>query len=132
MPEGYGNLTPAPGYSYTDEIGHIEILYSTVGLTQKGVTLTKDIGTLLAGTCLGRVTATKRFQAYNISNTPAGINVARGFLRDTVDTTGREYLGNIVIAGMLRNSKLIFASAAAAAITDLNARVDTALDLLQF
>lgn len=130
MPEGFTNLVPAPGFFYVDEIGHLEILYSTVGLTQKGMTIVKDIGTILAGTAMGRVTATKKWMPYNNADSPAGIGVLRGFLRDTVDTTGREYLGNIVLAGMLRNSKLIGVDANG--ITDLNARQDTVLDIFQF
>lgn len=130
MPEGFTNLVPAPGFFYVDEIGHLEILYSTVGLTQKGMTIVKDIGTILAGTVMGRVTATKKWMPYNNADSPAGIGVARGVLRDTVDTVGREYLGNIVLAGMLRNSKIIGSDANA--LTDLNARVDSVLDLYQF
>lgn len=130
MAQGFGNLVPAPGLAYVDEISHIEILYSTAGLTQKGMTLAADQGTLLAGTLMGRVTATKRWVPYNETGSDDGHRIARGVLRDTVDTTGREYLGNIVLAGMLRYSKLVGVDANS--IADLNARVDTILDIFQF
>jgi hypothetical protein len=137
MPDaGFGNLLPVPHFYYTDEIAQREILYSTVGLTQKGCTLKENQGILLAGTVMGRVTATKLWVAY--SNTAiggAGSDQARGILRDTVDTrtdygpSGR-FLANIVLSGMLKNSMLIGLDAPA--IVDFAGRQDTVLDLFQF
>jgi hypothetical protein len=130
--QGFGNLVPAPQLSYIDEITPIEILFSTVGLQQKGMTIKAGQGKILAGTAMARETATKKWVKYNDAGS-GGFEICRGFLRDTVDTgsTGDpEYLGNIVNAGMLRNSKLVGVDAAA--IADLNARQDTVQDLFQF
>lgn len=130
MAIGYGNVTPAPGYSYVDEISHVEILASTAGLTQTGVTLAPSQGVLAAGTALGRVTATGLWKAYSNSASD-GTQVCRGILRDAVDTSdGVTYVANIVTAGMLVNSKLTGIDSAA--VTDLNARQDTVLDIFQF
>lgn len=131
--ENIGNLIPAPGYSYIDEIKLTEILYSTVGLTQKGMTLKPGNGVILAGTVMGRITSSKLWAPYVDANSD-GTQVARGVIRDTVDTgasaTSPVFMGNIVIAGILRNSKIVGSDAAA--LTDLNARVDTVLDIYQF
>jgi hypothetical protein len=53
---------PVPGYNnpiadYVDP----EILYSTVGFTQKGVTLGSGVGVLAAGTLLGQKTSDKKY-----------------------------------------------------------------------
>ena len=59
-----------------------------------------------------------------------GTQVARGVLRLGVDTTGADCLGNLVLAGVLRNSKLTGLDATA--ITSLGARQDTVLDVVIF
>lgn len=130
MAQGFGNVTPAPSYSYVDELSHKEILFSTAGLTQIGVTLAASQGTLAAGTALGIVTATGLYKAYSNSASD-GTQVARGILRDAVDTSdGVSYLANLVVAGMLVNSKLVGVDSHA--VTDLNARQDTVNDIFQF
>ena len=57
--------------------------------------------------------------------------MARGVLRRGVDTgsdtAGKVYQGNIVISGILKNALLVGMDAAA--IADLNARVDTVLGI---
>lgn len=130
--QGFGNLVPAPQLSYVDEITQIEILVSTVGLTQQGMTIKAGQGKILAGQAMARETATKKFVKYNDGGS-GGAEICRGVLRDTVDSGAvgdPEYLGNIVLAGMLRNSKLVGMDANGAA--DLNARIDTVLDIFQF
>lgn len=130
MAIGFGNVTPAPGYSYVDEISHKEILFSTAGLTQQGVTLAASQGVLAAGTALGMVTATGLWKAYSNAASD-GTQTCRGFLRDNVDTSdGYSYVANIVVAGMLVNSKLVGVDSYA--VADLNARQDTVLDIFQF
>lgn len=69
-------------------------------------------------------------------NTADGTDVARGFLRQTVDTgssaSGADFQGNIVISGMI---KLAAVNAAgntdAAALIDLNARTDSVMGYLK-
>lgn len=135
MSEQFGNVLPAPSFSQVDEVKPAEILFSTVGLTQKGVTLASGQGVLKAGYPLGRVTATKKWKLYS-NGASDGTEVCRGILRQDVDTSTAEavaaggILANIVVAGMLRDSKL--SGVDANAITDLNARQDPVLDIFQF
>ncbi len=95
---------PVPGYSqgpvYTDP----EILYSTAGFTQKGVTLAGGQGVLKAGTVLARKTADKKYYAY-ASGGAGGLGAPKGVLRRGVDlgTAGAaDQLGNIVIQGIVK------------------------------
>jgi hypothetical protein len=128
-----GNVIPAPKYSKGNYSLDDELMYSMVGYTQKGVTLAPGQGILPLGTVMGRVTSTKLWKVYNNSASD-GTEVARGILRQTVDTgtsTGADKLqGNIVIAGIVKNSKV--SGADSAALTDLNARTDTVLDTFSF
>jgi len=104
MVDQIGNSIPAPGYavggSYVDD----ELLYSTVGFTQKGVTLKPGQGILLLGTLLVQDPGTK---LYIKSTDPA---TAEGFLRQTTDTgataDAQKFQQNIVIAGILKLSKV--------------------------
>lgn len=119
---------PVPGYvnptsDYTDP----EILYSTVGFTQKGVTVGSGQGALAAGTVLAMKTADKKYYVYNNAGA-GGVEVARGVLRRPIDTTNtvsaaNDQVSNIVIAGILKWGLIVGADAAA--LTDLGATVDT-------
>lgn len=114
-----------PTADYTDP----EILYSTVGYTQKGVTIAAGQGVLAAGTVLGQKTSDKKYYAY--SNAASnGIETARGVLRRAVDTTGADQLGNIVIRGILKSSLVVGSDSAA--LTDLGATVDTVRGTYKF
>lgn len=119
---------PVPGFvSPTADYTDPEILYSTVGFTQKGVTLAGGQGVLAAGTVLGQKTADKKYYAY--SNAAAdGTQTARGVLRHAADTgvivnAAYDQQGNIVIAGILKSTLVVGSDAAA--LTDLGATVDT-------
>jgi hypothetical protein len=121
---------PVPGFvSPTSQFTDPEILYSTVGYTQKGVTVAGGQGILPAGTVLGRKTSDKKYYVYNNSGS-GGVDVARGVLRRAIDTTGGDQLSNIVITGILKNSLL--SGADSAALTDLGATVDTVRDTFKF
>jgi len=128
-----GNVIPAPGYRKGNQSLDDELLYSTAGYTQKGVTLAPGQGILPLGCVLGRVTSTKLWKVYNNSNSD-GTEVARGLLRNTVDTgtdtSAASFQGNIVIQGIAKNSKV--SGADSAALVDLNARQDTVLDTFTF
>lgn len=124
---------PVPGYSQGPEYKDPEILYSTVGYTQKGVTLAGGQGILPAGTVLGRRTADKKYYVYN-NAAGDGTEVARGVLRRGVDTgvggTSVDQLGNIVITGILKLSAV--SGADAGALTDLGGVTDTVRGTFKF
>jgi len=132
-----GNAMIAPHYRVGNEVLDDEIMYSMAGYTQKGVTLAPGQGILLGGTLLGRVTATKLWKAYNNSASD-GTEVARGILRKSVDTgldaNAVAFQANIVIQGIVKNSKVsgAGATAIASAVADLNARQDTVFDTFTF
>jgi hypothetical protein len=124
---------PVPGFTsptadYTDP----EILYSTVGFTQKGVTLAGGQGVLPAGTVLGQKTADKKYYAYSNANSD-GTQTASGILRrptDTGTTGAPDQLGNLVIAGILKLNMVHGADAAA--LTDLGAVTDAVRGTFKF
>lgn len=132
MATQYAKL-PVPGFTsptatYTDP----EILYSTARFTQKGVTLAGGQGVLAAGTLVGRKTSDKKYYRYNNANSD-GTQTAIGVLRRAADLGApgaADQLGNIVISGILKNSMLIGADAAA--LTDLGATVDTVRGTFKF
>jgi hypothetical protein len=128
-----GNVLPQPGYTKGNYSTDDELLASTAGFTQKGVTLAPGIGILPMGTVLGRNSTTKLWEVY-ASGKSNGAQVPRGVLRNSTDTgtdtTVPGFQANIVIQGILKNSKL--SGADSNAVTVLNARQDTVLDLFTF
>lgn len=126
---------PVPGYvSPTADYTDPEILYSTAGFTQKGVTIGSGQGVLAAGTLLGQRTADKKYYAYNNANAD-GTQVARGVLRRPVDTgttvsAANDQVSNIVIQGILKYSML--PNVDAGALTDLGMVVDTVRGTAKF
>lgn len=127
----YGNSMPAPDYqvaAYTTVDD--ELQYSTVGFTQKGVTLKPGQGVLLLGTLLKQDAATKMY-------VKANDNTATGVLRQTTDTgasaSAQKWQANIVIAGILNLSKMVAANSSGLALTSvLGARVDTVKGFFKF
>lgn len=130
---GFGDLLPVPGFTKIDEVRPEEILASMARFTQKGVTLAGGQGILRAGTALGRVTATRKYRVY-ANGAGDGTETCKGALRDSVDTgvgaASKDMLGNIVLSGILKSSKL--SGIDANAIVDLNARQDMDRDWLIF
>lgn len=121
---------PSPGYSSpTHSYAPTEILYSAVGLRQKGVTLAANQGILPAGTVLALNTSTKRYVVY-ANGGSNGTGTAVGVLRRAVDTRTGEQQGNIVISGALKLS--LVSGADSGAITTLNARTSTAMGTFIF
>jgi len=120
---------PAPTYGEEPYQTPDEIMYSMEGYTQKGATFLAGAGVLPGGTVVGRITASKKWTVYD-NGAGDGTEVARGILRHTIDTTAGDVQANMVVAGLVKNSKV--SGADAAAITDLNARVDTVLDIFRF
>jgi hypothetical protein len=119
---------PVPGFhNPTADYVDPEILYSTAGFTQKGVTIASGQGVLPAGTLLGQKTSDKKYYAYKNSNSD-GTETARGVLRRAVDTgtvanARFDQVSNIVIQGILKYNMV--QGSDAAALTDLGAVVDT-------
>lgn len=124
---------PVPGMKKGPELANDpELLYSTAGFTQKGVTLAGGQGILPIGTLLARRTADKKYVAYNNAGT-GGAETARGVLRTGVDTGAAgspDVQANIVIQGILKNS--LVSGADAGALTDLGAIVDAARNTFKF
>lgn len=124
---------PVPSYTsptttYTDP----EILYSTAGFSQKGVTVKGGQGVLPAGTVLGQKTADHKYYAYNGGNGD-GTGVARGILRRAVDTGAAgapDQLTNIVVQGMVKLGMVQGLDAGAA--TALGGVSNTALGYFKF
>jgi len=133
MADQVGNAVPVPGQFDEGSVTDSELLYSTSGYTQKGVTLAGGQGILYAGTVLGRVSDSKKWAQYDNSAND-GTEVARGVLRKTTDTgtgeTSQDVQANIVIRGILKNA--LISGADANALTDLNARQDTVLGTFTF
>jgi len=121
---------PSPGYSApTHSYAPTEILYSTAGFTQKGVTLAANQGILPAGTVLAQNSVTKRYVVYvnagsNGTGTPVGI------LRRAADTRTGEQQANIVIQGILKLA--LVSGADSNAITVLNAATNAAMGTFKF
>ncbi len=126
---------PVPGFTNpTADYVDPEILYSTAGFTQKGVTIGSGQGVLAAGTVLGQRTADKKYYAYNNGNGD-GTQTARGVLRRPVDTgntvsAANDQVSNMVIQGILKLSMLVGNDAAA--YTDLGMTVDTVRGTAKF
>lgn len=124
---------PVPGYTApTASSTDPELLYSTAGFTQKGVTLAGGQGILPLGTVLARKASDKLYYVYDNGGS-GGLEIPRGVLRRSVDTGSAgaaTQLANMVIAGIL---KLDYVSGAdSAAITELNAVTDDVLGTFKF
>jgi hypothetical protein len=116
---------PSPGYSSpTHSYAPTEILYSAVGLRQKGVTLAANQGILPAGTVLAQHTGNKRYYVY-ANGGANGLGTPVGILRRAANTNTGEQQGNIVISGALKLA--LVSGADSGAITALNARTSAAM-----
>ncbi len=129
--EFVGNIVRSPGFWKGNESNDPELLYSYARFTQKGVTLAAGQGVLPIGTVLAQRLTDKKWVAYADAGLD-GAGTARGVLRRGIDTgtdvAGAEYQGNIVISGILKLP--LVKGLDAAAIADLNARVDDSFDTL--
>lgn len=98
-----GNAIPAPGYRSGGGVIDDELQYSTIGFTQKGVTLKPGQGVLLLGTLIKQDATSKQYVRATASD-------AQGILRQSVDTgtnpQGQTWQGNIVLAGILKLAKV--------------------------
>ena len=117
-----GNVLPSPGYKKGNYANDEELLYSTVGYTQKGVTIEGGQGVLNIGTVLARKTDTKKYTKF-ASGGGNGTGTAVGVLRQSVDTGtltvaqgGQDFQGNIVIRGILKRQYVSSANGGTSAI----------------
>lgn len=131
--EYVGNANAAPHVSAETSLVDTEIAASPSTLVKRGVSLVPGAGILPAGTVLGQVSASKKYTVYD-DGADDGTQTAVGVLYQAVDTGSDEnadpVLGTIVIAGVLKKS--LVSGADANAITDLNARTNTSLDVFIF
>lgn len=118
-PPGYTKPTHVYGVSYGDEF-HAEavqeLLLSTVGYTQRGVTLAGGQGVVPTGCIIARHTASGKYVIYQ-SGATDGRQTALGILRDARDTggAGGTTLPGLTLAG---TSTTYTASPAGKAATD--------------
>lgn len=132
-----GNIIPSPGFWKGNTLADPELLYSTARFTQKGVTLAAGQGVVDIGQVLAQRTTDKKWVRYNDAGAD-GADVARGIMRRGVDTgtdpEGMTFQANVVISGILKLPliKGLDGAGGAAAVADLNARTDDALDTFTF
>lgn len=124
-----GNAIPAPGYAKGSTTVDDELLFSTIGYTQKGVTLKPGQGVLLLGTLLKQDASSKQY-------IKATDNTATGVLRQTTDTgtdeNGQVWQANIVLAGLLKLAAVSAANSGVTLTSVLGARVDAVQGFFKF
>ncbi len=123
---------PVPSFTSGPSFTDPELLFSTAGFTQTGVTIAGGHGILPVGTVLARKTSDKKYYVYD-NNGSGGLEIARGVLRRAIDTGASgapDQLSNMVIQGILKLS--LVSGADADALTDLNARTDSTRDTFTF
>jgi hypothetical protein len=125
-----GNAIPAPGFYGGRNVVDDEILYSTVGYVQKGVTLKPGQGVLLGGTFLAQDSATKQ---YVKTTTPGDV---KGVLRKAVDTgsdaNAKVFLGNILYGGAVKLAAVQAANSGVTLTSVLGAQVNAAAGFFRF
>jgi len=123
-----GNFSPAPGLATGASSVDQELLYSTVGYTQKGVTLKPGQGVLLLGTLIKQDSTTKQY--IKATTDPEGV------LRQTVDTgtdaSGQAWQANIVTMGMLRYDLMSQANSGVTLASVLGAQVNSVMGFFKF
>ena len=127
MAEQIGNHLPAPAQSEGAKYINDELLYSTEGYVQKGVTLKPGQGVLPLGTLLKQDGSTKQY-------VKATDNTATGVLRQSVDTDldGKVWQANILYAGILRYTVVSSANPGVNLSSVLGATVNTVAGFFKF
>jgi len=125
-----GNAAPAPSFVSNGYTTDQELLFSTSGWTQKGVTLKPGQGVLLIGTFIKQEAASKM---YVKTTTPAEVE---GVLRQTVDTgtdvNGQRWTSNIVLTGLLKLAIVSSANSGVTLTSVANAKVNSVIGYFQF
>lgn len=124
--------TLPPGYTAGTASTPREILAS-LQFDQVGIICAGGQGVLLAGTVMGQKTSDEKWYIYDNAASD-GTEVARGFLRRNTDTgtgsTSQDTSNELVVKGQIKNS--MTSRVDSNALTDLNARQDTVLDIIDF
>lgn len=150
--DSYQEITPPsftkPVHTYGSTFGDefhaptvFELLASTEGWRQRGVTLAGGQGVLPTGTVLGQFTSGANQYKYGVYNSAHsdGTQVPLGFLRNGVDTGGAnspsglastDVLADMVDRGVVNYT--VTSGVDANAITALNGRWDKAVNLFYF
>ena len=119
-----GNFSPAPTFVTGTQTVDDELLASTVGVRQFGVTLEPGQGVLLLGTALKRDATTKRYKRV----TSGQESTATGLLRQTVDTgsvsTAQVWQSNILVSGQVKYDKVVAANSGVTLSSVLSPRID--------
>ena len=130
MVDQIGNSIPAPDYRKGGTFVDDELLYSTVGFTQHGVTLKPGQGILLLGTALKQDPSTKLY----VKATAAA--EVEGFLRQTTDTgsdaNAQKFQQNLVEAGILKLAKVQAANSGVTLANIAGARINTVKGSFKF
>ncbi len=127
--EQLGNEIPIPSFTEKTYLDDFEIMASMAGFTQIGITILAGQGILPAGTVMGQVATSDKWILY-LGGASDGSEIARGVLRRRVDTTDGDIHGNLVVAGIVTDSKL--SGLDAGGITDMGGHQDTILDRFKF
>lgn len=125
-----GNAIPGAAYVAGAQSVDEELLYSTVGYVQKGVTLKPGQGVLLRGTFLKQDASTKKY----VKTDTAG--EVEGVLRKTVDTGVTEdaqvWMANILYGGVLKLALVSEANSGVTLTNVLNAQVNEVQGFFKF
>lgn len=131
------NEIPLPHVNETAQQRDKEILRSMVGHSQTGGTFATDAtagpggdGLLPSGTVVARNASDEYVEYDTTAVDPAPEGTAVGVLRSAVNVAAGPVLGNVVLGGDLKHDQLVGLDAAA--VTDLNGRVDTTLNAFIF
>lgn len=132
MAEYPGNAIPSPGYASGTHTVDDELLFSTVGYTQKGVTLKPGQGVLLLGTVLKQDASTKQYVKVSGGDEAN----AEGLLRQTTDTgtdaNGQVWQANIVLTGLAKLPKVQSANSGVTLTSVLDGRVNSVIGFFKF
>lgn len=125
-----GNAIPAPAHVTGTSSVDDELLYSTTGYVQKGVTLKPGQGVLTLGTALKQDASTKQYVRATTGATTQGI------LRKTVDTgvttDAQVWLANILYGGVLKLSAISTANSGFDVATIVGAQVNAVAGFFRF
>ena len=127
----YGNSIPAPAVALDGPTTvDSELLYSTVGYVQKGVTLKPGQGVLPAGTFLAQDGTSKQY----VKTTTAG--QVLGVLRQTTDTgttsDAQVWQANILYGGVLKLGMVSSANSGVTLTSVLGAQTNTVAGFFRF
>lgn len=125
-----GNAIPGAAYAAGAQSVDEELLYSTVGYVQKGVTLKPGQGVLLRGTFLKQDASTKKY----VKTATAGD--VEGVLRKTVDTgttvDAQVWMANILYGGVLKLALVSEANSGVTLTNVLSAQVNEVQGFFKF